>query len=96
MRDVGVLDFFNEFHSPFDIVFNIDMKIYKHEGKYLTENVTGDLEELNPDQLLLDAKKSKIILLKSGGFNDYLATALEAIGDDGEKYFFSLPLSELG
>ena len=28
MRDVGVLDFFNEFHSPFDIVFNIDMKIY--------------------------------------------------------------------
>ena len=34
--------------------------------------------------------------MKSGGFNDYLATALEATSDDGEKYFFSLPLSELG
>ena len=96
MRDVGVLDYFQEFSSPFDVVFNVDMKIYKHEGKYLTENVTGDLDELNPDQLLLDAKKSKIVLLQSEGFNDYLSTALPASCSDGKEYYFTLPLSALG
>ena len=90
MRDVGVLDFLMNFTRLLTLSLLNDMKVYKHEGKYLTENVTGDLEKLNPDQLLLDAKESKNIL-KSGGFNDYLTTALEATSDDGEKYFFSLP-----
>ena len=96
MRPVGVLDYFQKFNSPFDKVFNVDMKIYKHKGKYLTKNVTGDLEEFNPDLLLLDAKKSHIVLLNSEGFNDYLTTALPATCSDGKTYHFSLPLSELG
>jgi hypothetical protein len=97
MREVGVLDYFKDFLSPFDLVFNVDMKIYKKEdGSYLTKNETGDLKELNPDLLLLDPKESKIVLLDSKGFNDYLSTALPAACSDGETYHFSLPLSELG
>ena len=96
LRPVGILDYFQGFKAPFAKVFNVNMKIYKHEGKYLTVNVTGDLPELNPDQLLLDTQTTELILLQKDNFNDYLSTAMTAIGEDGSKYVFSLPLSPLG
>ena len=96
LRPVGVLDYFKGFNAPFSTVFNINMKIYKYKGNYLTKNVTGKLKELNPDKLLLDSKKSQLVLLKGAAFNDYLATALSATCSDGDTYHFSLPLSELG
>ena len=96
LRKIGVLDYFQEFKAPFDGVFNVDMKIYKHEGKYLTKNVTGNLPELNPDQLLLDTQTTELILLQKDNFNDYLSTAMSASCDDGHKYVFSFPLSPLG
>ena len=91
-----MLDYFQEFKAPFDGVFNVDMKIYKHEGKYLTKNESGNLPELNPDQLLLDTQTTELILLQKDTFNDYLSTAMTASCKDGNKYFFSLPLSPLG
>jgi len=96
LRAIGVLDYFQEFHAPFDTVFNVDKKIYKYEGKYLTDNKTGDLPELNPDQLLLDTQETELILLQKDNFNNHLSTAMSADCADGNQYIFSLPLSPLG
>jgi hypothetical protein len=100
IKDTGVLDFFDKFQYPFDILFNMDMKIYKTpDGRYLSSNETGDLEEFNPDLLLLSSESSKMVLLdESEGYNPELSTVLEATDkfDNNKKYHFALPLSPLG
>ena len=48
IKDTGVLDYYDKFQYPFDLLFNMDMKIYKTpDGRYLSENETGDLEEFS-------------------------------------------------
>jgi hypothetical protein len=98
INETGVLDYFDKFNYPFDILFNMDMKIYKTpDGRYLSSNETGDLEEFNPDLLLLSSETSKVVMLNSEeGFNSELSTVLEAKDKDDNTYYFTLPLSPDG
>jgi len=98
MNETGVLDYFDKFSYPFDIVFNMDMKIYKTpDGRYLSTNETGDLEEFNPDLLLLSSETSKVVMLDGKeGYNPELSTVLEAKDRKGNIHYFALPLSPDG
>ena len=98
IKDTGVLDYFDKFHFPFDLVFNMDMKIYKSkDGRYLNKNESGVLDEFNPDKLLLDSEKSKVVIIDAErGYNPDLSTVLKADCKDGKDYYFALPLSPLG
>ena len=52
IKDTGVLDYYDKFQYPFDLLFNMDMKIIKTpDGRYLSENETGDLE-FNPGEII--------------------------------------------
>jgi len=95
----GVLDSCDKFtaHKPFDTLFNVDVKIYKTaDGRYLTENATGDLKEFNPDKLLLSVETSQILMVDSSDISSGLVSLLTAKGDDGKQYHFTLPLSSIG
>ena len=106
IKKTGVLDYFDKFSFPFDKAFNMDMKIYKSkDGRYLNENETGDLEEFNPDKLLLDSELSKVVMIDSkSGYNPDLSTVLKAkaVSDKDDRkvsdkeYAFALPLSPMG
>jgi hypothetical protein len=101
LRERGILDYCDKFHTPFDKIFNVDTKIYRTKsGKYLLDK-TEDCEEFNPDVLLLSSDKSVLVKLdKENGFNPNLSTILHAsvVGDKtGEqKEYFTLPLSPRG
>ncbi len=95
----GILDSCDKFtaHRPFDTIFNVDVKIYKTaDGRYLTENATGDLKEFNPDKLLLPVESSQVLMVDSSDITSGLASLLSAKGDDGKQYHFTLPLSSIG
>ena len=98
IKPTGVLDYFQKFSFPFDLVFNMDMKIYKtKDGRYLNNNETGNLEEFNPDLLLLNSETSNVIMLDPEvGFNPELSTVLKAIDENKKAYYFALPLSVQG
>jgi len=98
IKPTSVLDYFNKFSYPFDLVFNMDMKIYRtKDGRYLNVKESEDLEEFNPDLLLLDAGTSYAALISGEmGFNPNLSTVLKGKGNDGNNYYFALPLSPLG
>jgi hypothetical protein len=96
----GILDFSDKFknYSPFDKLFDIDVKIYRtKDGRYLINNETGDLPEFNPDKLLLPLELSQILMIKQEKEDEcQLASTLCARGSDGVDYYFSLPFSSLG
>ncbi len=98
VKKTGVLDYFQKFSFPFDLAFNMDMKIYRtKDGRYLSSNEGGNLIEFNPDLLLLDAESSSVVLIDSeSGYNPNLSTVLKAKGSDGKNYCFALPLSADG
>jgi hypothetical protein len=98
LNESGVLDYFQKFSYPFDLVFNMDMKIYKTEdGRYLNKNESGKLKEFNPDLLLLDAEFSSVVMLDAeNGFNPNLSTVLPATDEKGNTHYFALPLSAKG
>ena len=100
IKDTGVLDYYDKFQYPFDLLFNMDMKIYKTpDGRYLSENETGDLEEFNPDRLLLPSESSKMVMLdENEGYNPELSTVLKAADkfNSNKHYYFALPLSPQG
>lgn len=98
INETGVLDYFDKFNYPFDILFNMDMKIYKTpDGRYLSSNETGNLEEFNPDLLLLSSETSKVVMLDAKeGFNPELSTVLQAKDKDDNMYYFAMPLSPDG
>ena len=100
IKDTGVLDYYDKFQYPFDLLFNMDMKIYKTpDGRYLSENETGDLEEFNPDRLLLPSESSKMVMLdENEGYNPELSTVLKATDkfNSSKHYYFALPLSPKG
>jgi hypothetical protein len=98
IKKTGVLDYFQKFSYPFDLAFNMDMKIYRtKDGRYLSSNEGGNLVEFNPDLLLLDSETSNVVLIDSeSGYNPSLSTVLKAKGSDGKKYCFALPLSADG
>jgi hypothetical protein len=98
-RVSGILDSCDKFtpHKPFDTLFNVDVKIYKtKDGRYLIENETGDLQEFNPDKLLLPVESAQILMVDSSDVSASMASLLTAKGDDGKTYFFTLPLSSRG
>jgi hypothetical protein len=95
----GILDSCDKFtkHKPFDTLFNVDVKIYKtKDGRYLTDNATGDLKEFNPDKLLLSMEDSQVLMVDSSDLSSGLASLLTTKGDDGKTYHFTLPLSSIG
>ncbi|MFH1319119.1 MAG: hypothetical protein ABII90_00490, partial [Bacteroidota bacterium] len=97
-KEKGILDYCDKFQPPFDVVFNVDTKIYKtSDGRYLIEKEADDMEEFNPDLLLLPVEVSKLVYVGSDEtVNLELANLLPAKDDNGNTYYFSLPLSEKG
>lgn len=95
----GILDSCDKFtkHKPFDTLFNVDVKIYKtKDGRYLIDNETGDLEEFNPDKLLLPVEDSQILMVSADDSSGGMASLLKAKDKEGKNYLFTLPLSSRG